>query len=58
MLFNSIDFILFLVAVLALYWSAPDEYRNWILLGASYYFYAYAYPPYAFLLAGLTIFIF
>jgi alginate O-acetyltransferase complex protein AlgI len=55
MLFNSIDFIFFLVAVLILYWSAPDKHSKWILLGASYYFYAYAYPFYALLLAGLTI---
>jgi D-alanyl-lipoteichoic acid acyltransferase DltB (MBOAT superfamily) len=56
MLFNSIQFGFFLVAVLALYWSAGERARKWILLGASYYFYSFAHPPYAFLLAFLTIF--
>jgi D-alanyl-lipoteichoic acid acyltransferase DltB (MBOAT superfamily) len=55
MLFNSVDFGLFLVAVLALYWTSPQNTRRWVLLGASYYFYSYTYPPYAFLLAFLTI---
>lgn len=55
MLFNSVEFGFFLVAVLALYWSAPDNARKWILLGASYYFYCYAHPPYALLLATLTL---
>jgi len=56
MLFNSVEFGFFLVAVLVLYWTARDEARKWILLVASYYFYCFAHPPYAFLLAGLTIF--
>lgn len=55
MLFNSPEFGFFLIAVLVLYWSSPDNTRKWILLGASYYFYSYAHPPYAFLLAILTI---
>ncbi len=56
MLFNSTEFGFFLVAVLVLYWSAGREARKWILLGASYYFYSFTYPPYAFLLATLTVF--
>jgi alginate O-acetyltransferase complex protein AlgI len=56
MLFNSVHFGFFLIAVLALYWSAGERARRWILLGASYYFYSFAHPPYAFLLASLTVF--
>ncbi len=55
MLFNSVDFCFFLVAVLALYWTSPVQVRNWVLLGASYYFYSYTYPPYTFLLVFLSI---
>jgi len=55
MLFNSTEFGFFLIAVLALYWTAPDNVRKWILLGASYYFYSYAHPPYALLLVSLTV---
>ena len=55
MLFNSTEFGFFLIAVLALYWTAPGNVRKWILLGASYYFYSYAHPPYALLLVSLTV---
>jgi len=54
MLFNSLAFCFFFISVLGLYWSARPEVRKWMLLGASYFFYSYAHPPYAFLLASLT----
>ena len=44
MLYNSIEFFLFLPIVFALYWSLPKRFiqgQNWILLISSYIFYAY-----------------
>jgi alginate O-acetyltransferase complex protein AlgI len=40
MVFNSLQFILFFVAVYALYRVLPHRAQNWMLLAASYYFYA------------------
>lgn len=41
MLFNTIDFILFLIAVVIVYYTIPsNKYRKLFLLAASYYFYA------------------
>jgi len=40
MLFNSIDFLLFLPVVLGLHWALPRA-RRWILLVASYVFYGF-----------------
>lgn len=39
MLFNSIQFAIFLPIVFALYWLAPNKYRWIVLLVSSYYFY-------------------
>ncbi len=39
MLFNSVQFVLFFVAVLVLHWVAKPHWRNPILLVASYVFY-------------------
>ncbi|MCO5258933.1 MAG: MBOAT family protein [Crocinitomicaceae bacterium] len=39
MLFNSIDFILFLPIVVVLYFAIPHKFRWILLLAASYYFY-------------------
>lgn len=41
MLFNSINFIFFLVIVFALYWLFPKKFRWILLLAASYFFYMY-----------------
>ena len=40
MLFNSLQYAGFLVLVLALYWAIPRRSRRWLLLVASYAFYA------------------
>jgi D-alanyl-lipoteichoic acid acyltransferase DltB (MBOAT superfamily) len=39
MLFNTSQFFVFLVVVLALFYAAPMRWRKYILLAASYYFY-------------------
>lgn len=39
MLFNSIDFLIFLPIVFILYWALPHKYRWALILVSSYYFY-------------------
>ena len=55
MLFNSEPYMLFLPAVVALYWILPPIYRPTFLVAASYYFYASWSPPYLFLIFFLTL---
>src|SRR5919197_2453135 len=40
MVFNSLQFVWFFVVVYALYRMLPHRAQNWLLLVASYYFYA------------------
>lgn len=55
MLFNSIDFILFFVAVVVLYYAMPtNKTRKLILLLASYYFYANWNVAFLFILLYVT----
>lgn len=55
MLFNSIQYVLFLPAVVGLYWALPKRARNFALLLASYFFYMSWLPAYGLLLGGLTL---
>lgn len=55
MLFNTAQFFLFLAVVLALYYSAPRGARKYILLAASYFFYASWNPKFIALLLTLTV---
>ncbi len=41
MLFDSPVFLLFLALVTLLYWQLPWKRQNWLLLGASYFFYGW-----------------
>ncbi|MFN0058210.1 MAG: MBOAT family O-acyltransferase [Planctomycetota bacterium] len=50
MLFNSVQYMLFLPMVVALYYALPPARRWPLLLGASYYFYMCWRPEYALLL--------
>src|ERR1700676_3498604 len=54
MLFNTVQFFLFLAVVLALFYAAPPAWRKYILLAASYYFYASWNPKFLALLLTLT----
>src|SRR5262249_12772601 len=55
MLFCSERFVLFFAAVLAAYWALPwARARVWLLLGASYYFYACWNPRLALLICAST----
>lgn len=54
MLFNSLQYLLFLPIVVALYWCVPRKARALVLLIASYYFYMSWMAAYGLLLGGLT----
>ncbi len=55
MLFNSIQFLLFLPLVTVLYYGIPKKIRDLWLLAVSYYFYMCWNPKYAILMAVSTI---
>lgn len=50
MLFNSLTYLLFFPLICIIYWSILPQYRNIILLIASYYFYMSWEPAYAILI--------
>src|ERR1039457_4189928 len=54
MLFNTTQFFVFLAVVLALFYSAPRGWRKYILLAASYFFYASWNAKFIALLLALT----
>ena len=55
MLFNSVEFLIFLPIVFAIFWLCPARWR-WIpLLMASYYFYIYWSPRLIFLILFTTV---
>jgi len=54
-LFSSLQYLLFLPVVVALYWRLPSKFKKPVLLLASYCFYMYWLPAYGLLLLGLTI---
>jgi len=53
--FNSLQFLVFLVVVLLLYWILPSKFRWALLLVASYYFYMSWNPWLVFLMLGTTL---
>jgi len=55
MLFNSFTYMLFLPAVVALYWVIPNRFRTTLLLVASYIFYMNWKPAYGLLIFALTL---
>ena len=55
LLFNSVQYLTFLVAVVAVCWLLPRRIRPVFLLSASYIFYASWNPPYLLLISGLTL---
>ncbi|MBO5883027.1 MAG: MBOAT family protein [Clostridia bacterium] len=55
MLFNSIEFLIFLPIVFAIFWLCPNRWRWVPLLIASYYFYMYWNPKLVFLILFTTL---
>lgn len=54
MLFNSIDFMIFMPIVFMLYWAIPHKFRWIVLLISSYWFYMSWNPKYIVLIVGTT----
>ena len=54
MLFNTVHFFIFLAVVLALFYASPRVLRKYVLLAASYFFYACWNPKFIALLLTLT----
>jgi alginate O-acetyltransferase complex protein AlgI len=54
MLFNTTQFFVFLLVVLTLFYAAPQGWRRYILLAASYYFYVCWNAKFLLLLLTLT----
>jgi D-alanyl-lipoteichoic acid acyltransferase DltB (MBOAT superfamily) len=53
-IFHSLDFIFFFVAVTAVYWMLPYRAQNILLFIASYVFYGYIHPWFLILIATST----
>jgi alginate O-acetyltransferase complex protein AlgI len=53
-IFHSLDFVLFFVAVVAVYWRLRRRAQNVLLLVASYFFYGYVHPWFLILIASST----
>lgn len=55
MIFHSLDFIVFFLAVVVLYWRLPHRGQNILLLAASYFFYGYIHPWFVGLIVTTTV---
>ena len=55
MLFNSLEYLIFLPVVFVLFWSVPARHRVDLMLVASYVFYASWSLPYAVMIFGLVV---
>jgi D-alanyl-lipoteichoic acid acyltransferase DltB (MBOAT superfamily) len=55
MIFHSIDFLVFFIVVLAVYWRLPHRGQQLWLLGSSYLFYGYIHPWFLIPLVASTI---
>ncbi len=56
MLFTSLQYLLFLPAVVLLYWILPRKFRLPMLLAASWYFYMSWMPAFIILIVAMTVF--
>ena len=55
MIFQSIDFVIFFLAVFAIYWLLNRRLQNILLLTASYVFYGYVHHWLVILIFGYTV---
>ena len=55
MIFQSVDYLIFLFVVLTAYWALRHRWQNVVLLIAGYVFYGYVHPWYGILLAATTL---
>jgi alginate O-acetyltransferase complex protein AlgI len=55
MIFHSLDFAVFALAVVTLYWRLPHRAQNVLLLVSSYVFYGWVHPWFLLLIFGSTV---
>jgi len=55
MIFQSLDFLVFLAVVFGVHWALPRRARNLFLVIASYFFYGYIHPWFLYLLWFVTL---
>jgi D-alanyl-lipoteichoic acid acyltransferase DltB (MBOAT superfamily) len=55
MIFHSLDFIVFFVVTLVVYWHLPHRGQNAFLVLASYFFYGYVHPWFLVLIFATTV---
>ncbi|HEX6973988.1 MAG TPA: MBOAT family O-acyltransferase [Vicinamibacterales bacterium] len=55
MIFHSLDFAIFFIAVTAVYWRLPQRGQNVLLFVASYFFYGYVHPWFLILIGTSTL---
>ncbi|MEG3640349.1 MBOAT family O-acyltransferase [Magnetococcus sp. PR-3] len=55
MIFHSIDFIIFFIVVISLYWQLPRREQTLFLLLSSYFFYGYVHPWFLLLILTSTV---
>jgi D-alanyl-lipoteichoic acid acyltransferase DltB (MBOAT superfamily) len=56
MVFQSIEYLIFLISVLAVYFWLPRREQNLVIIAASYVFYGWVHPWYLILICITTIF--
>jgi len=54
-IFHSLDFVVFFVVVVAIYWRLSHRWQNVLLFAASYFFYGYVHPWFLILIAASTV---
>ena len=54
MIFHSLDFVVFVLAFVAIYWMLPHRAQNVFLFAGSYFFYGYVHPWFLILIATST----
>jgi D-alanyl-lipoteichoic acid acyltransferase DltB (MBOAT superfamily) len=54
-IFHSLDFVVFFVLVVAIYWRLGHRGQNILLLVSSYFFYGYVHPWFLILIAASTV---
>jgi len=54
-IFHSLDFVVFFVVVVALYWRLGHRGQNILLLISSYFFYGYVHPWFLILIGASTV---
>ena len=55
MIFHSLEFLLFFLPVLAIYWTLNRKYQVLFLIAASYFFYGYIHPWFLYLILISTL---